>query len=66
MKLKNYLLDGYVNFVCHKCQQVYYQIPLEEYEMNAGKTTRDARKYKQYYHKCPWQKGGNHVRNHRR
>lgn len=41
-----------VNFVCPRCQRIYYQADIEDFNENSRKVTADAKRYKSHYHSC--------------
>jgi hypothetical protein len=44
--------DSKANFVCPRCQRIYYQIDKATFDANPAKGTREAYEYKKYYHNC--------------
>lgn len=47
------LLDSAkVSFVCPRCQRIYYQSAMDDYNSNPGKVVKEARVYKRHYHSC--------------
>jgi hypothetical protein len=47
-----------VNFVCPRCQRIYYQTSFEAFNKSPKAVTADARRYKAHYHSCNRKKGG--------
>ena len=52
MKLTKLIDPDKVNFVCPRCQQIYYQADHEDFNSNPKAVTKDARRYKGHYHSC--------------
>lgn len=53
------LVSGEVNFVCPRCQRVYYRADMDQFNDDRQTCVRDAKVYKKHYHSCK-RKGGNH------
>jgi len=50
------------NFICPRCQGIYYQMPMEDFNDSPAKAEKTAREFKKYYHKCgKKRKGGAKV-----
>lgn len=52
----NKIKDNKVNFVCHRCQRVYYQAEVDDFNESPKRTERQAYEYKKHYHSCKGRK----------
>ncbi len=52
MKMSKTLSDTKVNFVCPRCQQIYYQEDKGTFNSDPKKVAREAKVYKGHYHSC--------------
>ena len=48
----NKIKNEKVNFVCHRCQRIYYQADVADFNEDTKRTERQAYEYKKHYHSC--------------
>jgi len=57
MNLSKNIREDKVNFVCPRCQKIYYQADHDDFNKDQRGVTKDARRYKSHYHSCKGTKG---------